>query len=736
MESSAGSHRSAKSPRPPSMAVEDRTRSVSPKPAKSARSGGRSGSPAGKKRAKSRDPGKRSSRGQNVVPPQSMPASSIGFVPFLKSTKFVDAVLKVRTNEGKLSTFPAHRVVLAQRSQFFDELFTQNRPTELSATGIPMYDLPSFPDHELLHEALGFILWYMYSDELMDISTMPVPERQWDLILGIHRISNMFELIELRSYYDLILRDSLVDPDADTPPDELHSIAVQARRWEEPEIAQSATLRLVEVAGSVDTDELVLAITSSEAFAHILDNVEPSKHFELVRNFVDVKQRTNMPLSPNAAAALWSRVSFERAEIQDLERLWRMAGTPEHTILDAAAEVLKEDPSALSGSSIEFFLRAADHATGLAPSPRPVNPPSESPSSLYSDGRIRSVPSAILWTPSETYTLVRGYIAVHRTKPWLNDAARQDLWDRVQFYELPLEVLQRADVEGIAPKMSVVAALFQKLRSNNGQNPRSNLSNHPNLLRTSSDATLGSSPLDRQPSTASSSSSVSTVVPPSTVSRTASADAISAMARNSFDARGSFDVGAGPGRPPQGYSPRSPGQPQSRTPETGYASIATTLDPRDNYAYRQGQSTGSPSALMNGAGSGYSPAGAYGFPSPGSAPGSGQYGSLNGRDAQGPGGGGDGSGTSATRTRTGSSGGGPTANGNGTATYGAQGGAPGGRVDVKSVLEGWLGQGGPFSKEAVMSPKTGPFENGQSGNGQSGGGPQSGGSDSRYWEHE
>ncbi|KAJ3336423.1 hypothetical protein HDU93_002865 [Gonapodya sp. JEL0774] len=357
------------------------------------------------------------------------------------------------------STFPAHRVVLAQRSQFFDDLFTQTRPTELSVTGIPMYDLPSFPDHELLHEALGFILWYMYSDETMDVSAMPVPERQWDLILGIHRISNMFELTELRSHYDLVLRDSLVDPDADTPPDELHSIAVQARRWEEPEIAQLATNRLVQVAGGRDTDELVLAITSTEAFAHILDHVPVDDHLELVRNFVEVKQRTNMTLSPAAAAALWSRVSFEGIAIQDLEQLWSTAGTPEIPILDAAAKVLDEDPSALSGCSLQFFLRAADHATNVPQSPRPTNPPSGSPIS----DRMRTVPErAALWTPSDTYKHIRGYIAVHRNKAWLNESARMQLWDRVRFNDLPAETLRRADVEGIAPKMAVVDALFRK----------------------------------------------------------------------------------------------------------------------------------------------------------------------------------------------------------------------------------------------------------------------------------
>ncbi|KXS13211.1 hypothetical protein M427DRAFT_384131 [Gonapodya prolifera JEL478] len=85
----------------------------------------------------------------------------ISFLPYLKSARFADAVLKIKTSDGKVKTLPVHRIVLSSRSTFFDELFNGPQPTELNSKGLPVYGVPVLPVHRALHEVLGLSLWWV-----------------------------------------------------------------------------------------------------------------------------------------------------------------------------------------------------------------------------------------------------------------------------------------------------------------------------------------------------------------------------------------------------------------------------------------------------------------------------------------------------------------------------------------------------------------------------------------------
>ncbi|KAJ3316245.1 hypothetical protein HDU93_004545, partial [Gonapodya sp. JEL0774] len=73
---------------------------------------------------------------------------------------------------------------------------------------------------------------------------MAIPDRQWDLIVGVHRLSSILRLPELREFYDRMIGDALSDADPNSKPDELYNIAVQALKWGSNDLADIATKRL------------------------------------------------------------------------------------------------------------------------------------------------------------------------------------------------------------------------------------------------------------------------------------------------------------------------------------------------------------------------------------------------------------------------------------------------------------------------------------------------------------
>ncbi|KXS17353.1 hypothetical protein M427DRAFT_54642 [Gonapodya prolifera JEL478] len=432
---------------------------------------------SGSRRKRSRSTEK-NAQGQKIAGKRAPLA--LGFVPWLKSQKYVDAMLRLQTTEGKVSTFPAHRIVLSRRSPFFDHLFSEVRAPSLQ---VQSYDLPLLPDHPLLHEALGFILWYLYTDEPLETSSMAIPERQWDLIVGVYTISEMLGLEELRDYYSGVLKSAIEScrtdstggqSDVNGNMSEVHAIAVQSLKWGSQDIAELATNCIMALSGAVLTDPKLLSVLKPETLEGVLESMEPSSRLQLIRSFFDAKRSSGINVPPESIASIWGYVSFENASIQDMEELHLFLGKPHAPVLDVSASILMVDPSALSRASLQFFLEVADRAVLVA---KEFEELQRSPTLVADGDREQTVPvaprpstSSTLrdgrngWTPTDTYTLVRGYIAVHRNKPWLTDEARQQLWSRVSFAELPHSVLQRAEREGIAPKTVLADAMFQKLR--------------------------------------------------------------------------------------------------------------------------------------------------------------------------------------------------------------------------------------------------------------------------------
>ncbi|KXS17351.1 hypothetical protein M427DRAFT_259874 [Gonapodya prolifera JEL478] len=332
------------------------------------------------------------------------------------------------------------------------------------------------PEHPLLLEALGFVLWYLYTDEPLETSSMAIADGRWELILGVYKISDLFRLDEPKQYYGRSLRAAIdAEQEAGASLDELHLIAIQAVKWDCVDISEQSTKRFMDVAGSALTDPKALSLLSPDSFERILENTDVSGRVELVGAFFKAKKNAGITVPLVSADSIWILVTFDKStSIQEIEELHNSLGQAHPLVLDAAANALMDDPSALSGCSMAFFLEVADRATVVWRTTRPPRTPSPrlSQSDNYADSiPIRSMSLEVSrdnqggWTPAETYTMVRGYIAIHRSKPWMTDEAKQKLWNKVPFMELPQAILQRADVEGIAPKKLVNNAFLKKIRS-------------------------------------------------------------------------------------------------------------------------------------------------------------------------------------------------------------------------------------------------------------------------------
>ncbi|KXS18594.1 hypothetical protein M427DRAFT_153002 [Gonapodya prolifera JEL478] len=376
-----------------------------------------------------------SSRKSSAPPSSSIGSvNTSGLLPFLTEGRFADALLHIRTSDNKISSLPVHRIILAYRSSFFNELFSNPTQTAgISSKGLPIYHVPILPAHRSRHEVLGLCLWWIYS---LDDGEVTLPETKWDQVVGIHRVSDIFRLARLNAYAENLLRTAIEKPT--TPTDEIHVIAQEARIWGVPGIERRAMEALMDrVMGSESSDQ-ILATTSFDAFATIAGHTDLVKNFDLVRRYVAIKSKSSHPLDNESINALWSQVPFELLMLPDLDAAYRDPQVPRQFVLRALANKLASEPSALNEASPELFRATLEH------------------------GSIPDEHGGTIISPAVGYEVVRNYIATH---PGLGESVPDSLWRLVRFAELSAEEFEQAFQDGYAPQNVLLKAMVIKLRS-------------------------------------------------------------------------------------------------------------------------------------------------------------------------------------------------------------------------------------------------------------------------------
>ncbi|KXS18603.1 hypothetical protein M427DRAFT_132559 [Gonapodya prolifera JEL478] len=352
-----------------------------------------------------------------------MPGSLSGLLPFLKEGTFADALLQIKTTEEKSSSLPIHRIVLAYRSPYFYDLFASTQPT-MSSKGLPIYQTPVLPAHPSLHEVLGLCLWWIYS---LDEHELTLPDTKWDQVVGIHRISDLFQLGTLFDYSTHLLH-SAIDQQS-TLPDDLFTIAKEGRIWGCPDIEHRAMDALLSVVVSSDATDATLAATSYDTFASILDHADLVKNYGLVQRFVDAKFKAGRQLSLDQTNALWARVPFNQSEVEpQAPEVPAPKAPPLPDFMDNPAALLAMTPDAFRQLMKQV---TTPNATG-----------------------------AVSLRAPEAYGVIRGYVLNH---PEIDDRSKLELWLLVRFVELSVEELERAFAEAIAPQDMMLKAMFSKL---------------------------------------------------------------------------------------------------------------------------------------------------------------------------------------------------------------------------------------------------------------------------------
>ncbi|KAJ3338136.1 hypothetical protein HDU93_009936 [Gonapodya sp. JEL0774] len=327
-----------------------------------------------------------------------------------------------------ISSLPVHRIILAYRSPFFNDLFNAPGPVPgYSSKGLPIYHVPILPAHKSRHEVLGLCLWWIYS---LDDGEVTLPETKWDQVIGIHRVSEIFRLARLNAYADNLLRTAIDKPTTHT--DELHVIAQEARTWGVPTIERRAMSVLMErIMGSEASDQ-TLANTSFEAFATIAGYADLGKNFDLVRRYVAIKSRSTDALDQDNIIALWSQVPFERLSLQDLEAAYHDPQVPRQFVLRALANKLATEPGSLNAASPELFRATVEH------------------------GSLPDEHGDTILSAAAGYVVVRNYIVTHQG---LGDTATDSLWRMVRFADLSPEDFEQAFSDGDAPQNMLLKAM-------------------------------------------------------------------------------------------------------------------------------------------------------------------------------------------------------------------------------------------------------------------------------------
>ncbi|KAJ3341456.1 hypothetical protein HDU93_004857 [Gonapodya sp. JEL0774] len=364
--------------------------------------------------------------GVSTAPAVTSPPSVITFLPYLKSAKFSDAVLKIKTSDGKVKTLPVHRIVLSARSKFFEDLFNGPQPSEINSKGLPVYGVPVLPVHRALQEVLGLSLWWVYS---LDDTKVTLPENKWDQIIGVQHISNVFKFHRLLAESEQALKNAIERGGAQ--PDELFKIAEEAKKWCFPDIEKRVSTRLQELLLNPDAADKTLASTSVDTLSSIVDSLEPGTHFALVRRYLEVRAAGEDPVPLEANARLWSRVPFSKLDAADLESAYSDPNVPSGAVVEATLHALLLDHNQATGLSYNLLSAALDLASSSGP------PMSQ----------------------SQVYRIVRAYNAAHID---LDESRKDRLWTRVRFVELPVEELEEAYSSTDVPQEPVVAAMFSR----------------------------------------------------------------------------------------------------------------------------------------------------------------------------------------------------------------------------------------------------------------------------------
>ncbi|KAJ3336424.1 hypothetical protein HDU93_002866 [Gonapodya sp. JEL0774] len=522
----------------------------------SGRNGGGSRSKAGGQQRKAKTTRHRAQKGGSDGG-EDMPPTHSGFIRFLKSAKYVDCILKVQTTDKQVSTFPAHRVVLSQRSPFFDALFSDIEPSETNQNGVPMFEMPVFPAHEALHEALGFNLWYIYS--MADPDRIPIPEFEWGLVLGVHHVSNMFELTQLHDFTARIIGAVLDDPRSNPSPQDLFTIFTEATKWAVRDVSKAAMERLLALVGRPDAPDAALARSSYDLIATVINSSDPSFTFDIVRRWIRV--RTNAKQSPTQEqlTTLWARVPFHTLTLPEVESAFAGEDVPVHLVLDAATRLLAQDPRSLESVSEDLFSATLDHAT--APPP-PSDGSAPQRSMLYT-----------AWSTSRMCNLLAAFCAA---RPDLDEDERIHLWSRVKLDDMTVEELKRIHEANLAPNDMVVGALFRKVRRNPSNAHRPYPSNGSGFFP---------SPASSTPSPASSGASSSTALNrSSTANSIATYSTASTISGNGgYDTRGGgdeLDSSGAPLPPARTVSKGAMGYPEREPPRDPRMEREAQRDPR------------------------------------------------------------------------------------------------------------------------------------------------------------
>ncbi|KAJ3331714.1 hypothetical protein HDU93_009544, partial [Gonapodya sp. JEL0774] len=238
-----------------------------------------------------------------------------GLHGYLKSAKFADALLKIKTTDNKMTTVPCHRLILSLRSDFFDNLFSQGPKDTPTSNGLPVFQLPVLPPHRSLHEVVGKILWALYA---LDGSSLAVLDTKWDEVVGVLRVAGEMGMTEFTSESERALSEAIEG--SKTSPENLRTIAKEARAWGLPDLASRALSRLAEIFANIaDLDGPALFTMSPQTLGEALELVEPSQQYDIVRKYLNTRANSTNPVSPDAASALWGNVSFESLSLSELE---------------------------------------------------------------------------------------------------------------------------------------------------------------------------------------------------------------------------------------------------------------------------------------------------------------------------------------------------------------------------------------------------------------------------------
>ncbi|KXS10292.1 hypothetical protein M427DRAFT_139721 [Gonapodya prolifera JEL478] len=319
--------------------------------------------------------------------------------------------------------------------------------------------MPVFPAHEALHEALGFNLWYIYS--MTDPDRIPIPDCEWGLVLGVHAVSNMFELNQLHDFTARIIGAVLDDPRATPSPQDLYTIFTEATKWAVRDVSKAALERLLALVGRPEASDAALARSSYDIMATVINSTDPSMTFHILRRWISVRTASKMPPTPEQLTSLWARVPFHTLTLDDVESAFAGEDVPVHLVLDAATRLLAQDPRSLDGVSEDLFAAALDHATASQPTDGSAAP---GRSILYTP-----------WSPARTCNLLAAFCAA---RPDLDDEERFHLWSRAKLDDMSVEELRRIHEANLAPNDMVVGALFRKVR----RNPSSAHRNYTNSL--------------------------------------------------------------------------------------------------------------------------------------------------------------------------------------------------------------------------------------------------------------